>query len=171
MLDNDSAPDGDPFTITELSVENGTVTDNGDGTLSYTPNDGFLDADTVRYTITDDGGLSDSAVLIVTVSNDPAPPVEGDPRIDTDVFPVVPGDQPLDQLEGLDQDPDTTDNIDDYTGTAGADTFDGGDDADTIFGGAGNDTLEGGIDDDVIDGGGGDDLITDVQGSDSISGG
>ncbi|WP_146591644.1 Ig-like domain-containing protein [Puniceibacterium confluentis] len=70
VLFNDSDPDGDPFTITSLTAANGTVTDNGDGTVAYTPNDGFLGDDTVSYTITDDGGLSDSAVLIVTVAND-----------------------------------------------------------------------------------------------------
>ncbi len=102
----------------------------------------------------------------VTVSNDPAPPVEGDPRIDTDVFPVFPGDQPLDPLDGFDPGPGHDRQYRRLYRHGGRRH-----DADTIFGGAGNDTLEGGIDDDVIDGGGGDDLITDVQGSDSISGG
>lgn len=86
VLYNDSDPDGDPFLITSLTADNGTVTDNGDGTVQYTPNPGFEGVDTIYYTITDDGGLSDSAVATVTVGDvDNAPPVAVDDEVETDV--------------------------------------------------------------------------------------
>ncbi len=172
VLGNDTDPDADPLTITELGDSaGGDAVLNEDGTVSYTPDDGFTGEDTFTYTVSDGNGGTDTATVTVTVDTPPPPPPADEPRIDTDVFPLPPEDQAFDPLDGLDEDPDPLDNVDDYTGTAGPDTFDGGDDADTIVGGAGDDTLEGGIDDDVIDGGGGDDLITDEQGSDSIRGG
>ncbi|MDJ0822060.1 MAG: Hint domain-containing protein [Paracoccaceae bacterium] len=166
VLFNDSDPDGDPFFITSLTAANGTVVDNGDGTVQYTPNPGFEGEDTISYTITDDGGLSDSAEAIVTVGDDSTPD-----RIDTDVFPVAPGDQLLDPLNGLDEDPDPFDDLDDVVGTGGPDSISTGDDADTIEAGGGDDTVEPGIDDDLVDLGAGNDSLFDIQGADTISGG
>lgn len=168
VLANDSDPDGDPLTVTGLGTlapANGSVVINGDGTLTYTPNAGFSGTDSFEYVVEDPDGAS--AVALVTVTIDET----GEPRIDTDVFPVAPGDQPRDPLDGLDQDPDPDDDRETLTGDGSADVFDGGDDSDTISGNGGNDTIEGGIDDDVIDGGGGDDLITDIQGADTVYGG
>ncbi|SDY02464.1 Ig-like domain-containing protein [Citreimonas salinaria] len=168
VLANDSDPDGDPVTVTGLGLlapANGSATINADGTITYTPNAGFFGSDSFEYVIEDPDGASSVAVVTVTVAEN------GTPRIDTDVFPVAPGDQPRDPLNGLDEDPDPDDDRELLTGDASDDVFDGGDDADTIIGDAGSDTIEGGIDDDVIDGGGGDDLITDIQGADTVSGG
>ena len=41
VLNNDSDVNGDPLTVASASAANGTVTINPDGTLLYTPNDGF----------------------------------------------------------------------------------------------------------------------------------
>ena len=46
---------------------NGTVVDNGDGTLTYTPTAGFSGIDTIGYTVTD-GALTGMASVDVTVS-------------------------------------------------------------------------------------------------------
>ena len=46
---------------------NGTVTTNGT-TVTYTPNSNFNGTDTFTYTITDDGGLTDTATVNITVN-------------------------------------------------------------------------------------------------------
>jgi len=166
-LANDTDPDGDTVSISTVGTpSNGTATLNSDGTVSYTPNADFIGDDTIPYTIIDGNGGTDTGEIVVTVSED-----DPDPRIDTDVFPVAPGQQPLDPLNGNDQDPDPTDDLDSVEGTSGGDLIETGDDADTIEGQGGDDTINPGIDDDIVHGGGGDDLITDIQGSDSIYGG
>ena len=166
VLGNDSDPDGDTLTVTGITQPtNGSATFTPEGEITYTPDIGFTGTDTLTYDITDGNGGTDTAT--VTIFVDPADAG----RIDVDVFPVDPADQALDPLDGFDQDPDATDDLDSVVGTDGDDAISTGDDADTIIAGDGADTLEGGIDDDLIDGGAGDDLITDVQGSDTILGG
>ncbi|MEX0368916.1 MAG: cadherin-like domain-containing protein, partial [Ruegeria sp.] len=69
LLSNDSDPDGDPVTFDSFTnPSNGTLADNGDGTLTYTPNPGYEGPDSFTYTISDDGGLSDTATVNLTVS-------------------------------------------------------------------------------------------------------
>ncbi len=66
VLQNDSDPDGDIFSITEFTQPaNGTVTQVGDE-LVYTPNPGFEGTDTFTYTICDDSGACDTAIVTVT---------------------------------------------------------------------------------------------------------
>jgi outer membrane autotransporter protein len=50
------------------SASNGTVVDNGDGTLTYTPNSGYVGVDSFTYTITDDQSAQDSATVTITVT-------------------------------------------------------------------------------------------------------
>ncbi|BBU56655.1 MULTISPECIES: Hint domain-containing protein [Mameliella] len=165
VLANDSDPDGDPLTVVfNTDPANGTVVDNGDGTFTYTPDDGFTGTDTFEYDVSDSSGGSDTGVVSITVADD------GVPRIDTDVFPVAPGDQPLDPLDGLDQDPDPSDDLDNIVGDGSAELIQTGDDADTISAGGGDDTVNPGIDDDLVDLGGGNDSLFDVQGADTIYG-
>ena len=86
VLSNDSDPNGDTFSISTFdgtSTLGGTISDNGDGTLTYDPttsstlqslNDGENQDDTFTYTIQDVHGASDSALVTVTVSgSDDAP--------------------------------------------------------------------------------------------------
>ena len=69
LLSNDSDPDGDPITFDSFTnPSNGTLADNGDGTLTYTPDAGYEGPDSFTYTISDDGGLSDTATVNLTVS-------------------------------------------------------------------------------------------------------
>ncbi|CAN0603922.1 unnamed protein product, partial [Ectocarpus sp. 12 AP-2014] len=70
VLANDFDPDADPITITGTTdPANGTVTINPDGTITYTPDPGFIGEDTFTYTICDDGNpqLCDTATVTVTV--------------------------------------------------------------------------------------------------------
>jgi gliding motility-associated-like protein len=75
---NDSDPNGDPFSTTSASAGHGTVTINGDGTLTYTPDPNYCGTDTITYTICDSTGLCDSAIIIVTVICVNDPPIAND---------------------------------------------------------------------------------------------
>jgi hypothetical protein len=69
VLANDQLGDT-PTTITAVTDgANGTVVDNGDGTVTYTPSAGFIGADTFTYTITDADGETSTANVAVTVTN------------------------------------------------------------------------------------------------------
>jgi CSLREA domain-containing protein len=64
-LVNDEDPNGDPLSIQSFTQPtNGTVADNGDGTLTYSPDYGHSGADAFTYTATD---VTESAVATVTV--------------------------------------------------------------------------------------------------------
>jgi len=77
---NDSDPEGDPFTTTVATAGNGTVVINGNGTLTYTPGPTFCGTDTISYTICDDNGACDSAIILVIVN---CPPVAVDDSLST----------------------------------------------------------------------------------------
>jgi gliding motility-associated-like protein len=71
VLVNDSDPNGDNIVVTDIiqNPSNGTVTINVDGTITYTPEEGFTGIDSFIYQICDDGipSLCDTAVVYVTV--------------------------------------------------------------------------------------------------------
>lgn len=68
VLANDLDPDGDSLAIASVgSASNGNVTDNGNGTVTYTPNPGFFGSDSFTYVVTD-GDLTDSATVNITVN-------------------------------------------------------------------------------------------------------
>ncbi|WP_265947901.1 retention module-containing protein [Dechloromonas sp. A34] len=70
---NDSDADADPLTVTAFTnPANGTLTQNAQGNLVYTPNANFNGADSFTYTISDGQGGFDTATVTVNVggSND-----------------------------------------------------------------------------------------------------
>jgi hypothetical protein len=68
VLANDSDPDGDAVTVSSVGdPAHGTATDNGDGTVTYSPDAGFTGVDTFPYTVSDGRGGSDGATVTVTV--------------------------------------------------------------------------------------------------------
>jgi hypothetical protein len=77
---NDTDPDTDPLTITDVSVPaNGVVVINGGGvSVTYTPDPDFNGVDTFTTTIDDGNGGSDTATVTVTVApvNDPPDAVD-----------------------------------------------------------------------------------------------
>jgi hypothetical protein len=81
-LTNDSDPNGDPLTITEINgtpvtggsivpVTGGTITVNPDGTLTFTPNPGFTGDVVVPYTISDGQGGTDTTTITISVETAP----------------------------------------------------------------------------------------------------
>ncbi len=70
VLANDSDPDGDVLSVTNLSTPaNGSVTVETDGTVTYTPGSGFSGVDTFTYQASDGTDVSNVATVSVTVAN------------------------------------------------------------------------------------------------------
>ena len=73
-MNNDTDPEGNDFTVTDFTQpQNGTVTENPDGTLTYLPDPGYSGTDVFTYTICDDGNpvACDEAVVIITIEEQP----------------------------------------------------------------------------------------------------
>ncbi|WP_196223135.1 cadherin-like domain-containing protein, partial [Roseibium sp. RKSG952] len=67
-LENDISLDGSEPRITDVGeAENGSVVDNGDGTLGYTPDAAFFGEDAFTYTIETENGAFASATVRVSV--------------------------------------------------------------------------------------------------------
>lgn len=87
LLANDSDADGDPLTITSVDASGltvGTLVDNGDGTVSYTPIAGAHGTDTFTYTAADGTGLTATATVTITVTSVLDPPQAGADAYRTD---------------------------------------------------------------------------------------
>ncbi|KIN65227.1 putative hemagglutinin/hemolysin-related protein [Sulfitobacter noctilucicola] len=157
LLANDTDIDGDELTVIEATVpeEQGTLVDNGDGTVTFTPVPGFIGDATITYTIEDEGGLRDSAEHVITVEE--------------------PGDR-----DGIVEGTDGSDLIDpEYAGDPDGDFVDNEDailpgqepNDDIIIAGDGDDTVLAGLGDDSVTGGEGNDSILGEDGSDTVDGG
>ena len=123
-LANDTDPDNDPLTITEINgvlltpgaaqtipVPNGTVTVAADGTITVTPDAGFASDIDVPYTIVDQDGATDNAVHTVVVGNAPPEVIDPDPTPGTPF--VDPADPENIIVPAVDGTPVTID-LDDY---------------------------------------------------------
>ncbi|MCX7565305.1 cadherin-like domain-containing protein [Sulfitobacter sp. F26169L] len=185
VLDNDSDPEGDPLEVVFASSPNGDVSINDDGTLSFTPEEGFFGDAVINYTISD-GELTDPAVVFVTVRDGIVSGTDGDDLIDqnytgdpegdmvdnNDEF--LPGEGPNDDIIIAGDGDDTVragDGNDDVSGGAGDDLINGDAGDDILNGDDGNDTIGGNAGDDTINGGNGNDDLNGHDGDDSITGG
>ncbi len=75
--------DGDPLTISAVSTPtNGTASTDGTST-TYTPTLGFVGTDAFTYTVRDPGGLTDTAIITVTVGGANDPPDAIDDSVET----------------------------------------------------------------------------------------
>ena len=164
VLGNDNDPDGDVLQIAGVEQSaNGTTVVNADGTLSYTPDEGFYGTDSFTYTASDGKGGTTTATVTVDVAEPENP----------NVGVVVNGGSGRDVLEGGEGDDfiNGWGGSDRLYGGAGADTISGGDGNDKAFGGQGNDHLFGGDGKDLMYGEDGDDVLTGSAGSDYLDGG
>ena len=85
MLANDTDVDGDILAIDSFTQgANGTVSDNGDGTLTYTPSGVTTGDDSFTYTVSDGNGGTDTATVNVNVTRVNAAPVAVDDAYTTD---------------------------------------------------------------------------------------
>ncbi|MCP4100775.1 MAG: tandem-95 repeat protein, partial [Lentisphaerae bacterium] len=76
VIVNDSDIDGpldSTSVVTTTAPSNGATVDNGDGTISYTPELDFVGVDTFEYAVCDTGMpvLCDTAIVVVTVNPTP----------------------------------------------------------------------------------------------------
>ncbi|WP_299149975.1 tandem-95 repeat protein [uncultured Tateyamaria sp.] len=78
VLANDTDVDGDPLRVTEATSPDGDVTINGDGTITFEPNENFNGPTTITYTVTDDQGGEDTATVDVNVTAGNDGPVAND---------------------------------------------------------------------------------------------
>ncbi|MDH3607517.1 MAG: Ig-like domain-containing protein, partial [Acidimicrobiia bacterium] len=68
VLANDTDPDSDPLSLASFTQgANGTVSDNGDDTVTYTPDPAWTGVDTFTYEASDGNGGLDTATVTVTV--------------------------------------------------------------------------------------------------------
>src|SRR2546425_5108765 len=68
VVANDTDPDGDTLTVTGVTQgAHGSVTNNHNGTVTYSPNAGFTGTDTFTYTISDGHGGTATGQVTVTV--------------------------------------------------------------------------------------------------------
>ncbi|MCG3209027.1 MAG: hypothetical protein FOGNACKC_02643 [Anaerolineae bacterium] len=85
ILVNDSDVDGDSLTVTLLTdPANGTLSQNADGSFSYTPNENFNGVDSYTYEACDPDGLCAEATVTITVNPVNDPPVAEDDSATTD---------------------------------------------------------------------------------------
>jgi hypothetical protein len=69
VLGNDTDPDGNPLTVvSNTQPSNGTVTQNADGSFTYTPNPDFCGVDSFTYTISDGHGGTATATVTLGVA-------------------------------------------------------------------------------------------------------
>ena len=186
LLDNDTdvdIPEGDVLTVTAASVpaSQGSLVDNGDGTVTFTPATGFTGDATISYTIEDTAGASDSAVHVITVDagllDGTVEGTAGDDLIDVDYLGDPEGDL-IDNNDAIVGNAGSNDDIVEayggndiiYSGD-GDDTVFGGSGNDMVFSGVGNDTLYGEDGNDKLEGSGGEDKLYGGEGDDDLWGG
>ena len=157
VLANDTDTDGDTLTAALVSgPSNGTLTLNGDGSFSYTPNAGFTGGESFTYVAND--GTEDSNVATVAITVDAV----------VTPFATCGGYDIFETSPGVYEAPSFPGNL--IVGTDGKDLLNGTNGTDLILGLAGADDIYGRNGDDVICGGNGKDIIDGDRGNDTIYG-
>ncbi|MGI9483942.1 MAG: M10 family metallopeptidase C-terminal domain-containing protein, partial [Hyphomicrobiales bacterium] len=72
VLANDSDPEGDALSIGDIiSTAHGTTTVSENGTLNYTPNEGYTGEDVITYIVADEHGATSEAHAYINVESPP----------------------------------------------------------------------------------------------------
>ena len=110
LIGNDTDPEGNTLTVTNLSALNppgaGSLTNNNDGTVTYTPAIGFIGVVTFTYRLTDNGvppQLSAQATVTITIL---APPVNNPPVALNDNETIIMDEILYTNVRNNDSDPD-----------------------------------------------------------------
>ncbi|MGC9525526.1 MAG: cadherin-like domain-containing protein, partial [Limnospira sp.] len=110
LLGNDTDPEGDPLTLTEVgNPSNGNVELDADGNVIFTPDPGFTGIGTFEYTITDPSGNTSTTTVEVAVESSVTPPENQPPTAETDRVTTredTPLSVPVAELTGNDTDPE-----------------------------------------------------------------
>lgn len=176
-LANDTDVDGDTLAVLGTPTSaNGTVAVNDDGTITFTPDAGFVGTTVIDYEISDGQGGTAASTITVTVGEDGSVTcrdgivfgTDGNDLIDHSYVDPHDGDM-VDANDAII--PGDGPNDDRIIAGAGNDTIFAGLGDDTIEAGPGNDVVHGGAGDDMIFGEGGNDLLYGDAGSDRIYGG
>ena len=165
VLANDTDADGDALTVSGTPTSpDGLIAVNADGTISFTPNAGFVGETTIGYVVSDGNGGTASGTVTVTVSN-PAPGGDG-------IVSGTAGDDLIDIAYTGDPEGDRIDNGDAVLAGAAPDddVVLAGDGNDTVFSGLGNDLVDAGVGDDFVNGGRGNDTLDGGDGNDTLIG-
>jgi hypothetical protein len=90
VLANDTDPNNDSLTVTSATQgQNGRTAINADGTITYTPNAGFVGNDTFAYTISDGrNGTASAQVTIAVVTAPVTPQRVFNPYVDMTLYPT-----------------------------------------------------------------------------------
>jgi CSLREA domain-containing protein len=91
VLTNDTDANGDSLSVSSVGpASHGTVTDNNDGTINYTPNANYNGPDSFTYTVSDGKGGTDTATVNLTVNavND-APVAANDTKTTDEETPLT----------------------------------------------------------------------------------
>ncbi len=79
LLANDTDIDGDTLAVDSFTQPtHGAVVDNGDGTLTYTPDPNYNGSDSFTYTISDGAGGTDTSTITLNVTSSNDGPTSGD---------------------------------------------------------------------------------------------
>ena len=171
LLQNDSDVENDALEITSvLNAQDGTAVLNSDGSVTFTPDNGFSGAASFEYTLSDGQGGSSTASVHVDVGS---PPDNTDVIYGTDNNDMLFGTRDDDIIEanGGNDHVFAKNGDDEVHGGAGNDMLFGGNGDDLLYGDDGHDLLFGQRGDNELNGGKGDDLLAGSSGRDVLSGG
>jgi Ca2+-binding RTX toxin-like protein len=125
LLANAADVDGDALSAANISADHGTITDNGDGTVTFTPDANYNGEVTFTYTVSDGNGGTASGTATMDLAG-----VADTPTLSVDAAIASQGQTGQGQT---------------LTGTNHGDTLRGGLDGDIIQGEGGNDTIYGDV--------------------------
>ncbi len=111
VLANDSDADDDPLTVNDIPTQptNGDVVINPDGTVTYTPDPGFVGIDVFEYEVCDDAGACDIVTVVVEVGppgTGPIAPLDTEPEAIDDEASTTAGQPVVVDVTGNDVDLD-----------------------------------------------------------------